>query len=1077
MEKILDKLQKAIVSTRTMAMLLLVYAASMAVATFVENDYGTPTAKALIYEAKWFELVMLLLMINFVGNIKRYQLYKRGKWPLLVFHLSFIIIFIGGAITRYISFEGSMNIREGKTSNQIVSEKQYFKIQIEEKGDVLNYADVPYIFSPLHHNFKASYGFRNKKVEVKALNYLQRKKDSLHADPNGKAYLHMVSAGESGRINYYLTDGDVKSINGVLVAYNRQIEGAVQISNQQGNLKIQLPQKANYLTMATQKGDSLAANTSSDLKLRSLYTMDKLKLVFPEMPSKGKLVAYEGDKKKDKEVANVLTLEIKGPKTTQVVEVPSKKGDAELYKQVSIDGLNILVAYGSKIFTTPFQVKLDKFAMITYPGSTSPSSFESFVKIIDEGKETPHHIYMNNILDHKGYRLFQSSFDADRKGTVLQVNHDFWGTWITYIGYFLLFGGLFVSLFWKGTHFWKIGQQLSELSKKKIGVIVLLLSMTFGLNAQEHSEHDGHNHAKTNAQQHSPSTHEAPSQNTAPSMPVRNVSVDEILAKTKINPEHAQQFGYLLVQSFDGRIQPMSTQALEVLRKLYKKDKFHSLTANQWFIAINTDPYLWTQVPLIKIGNKGGDELKQKCKANADGYTSLVNLFPSKNGQMQYVLEEDYKEAFGKKPAAQSEFDKEVININDRVQVFNGILSGQYLRVVPVKNDPNNTWNSWQTKDFQPDMASRDVIGPYFFALMQAQKNNQWLKANAELENLKNYQHKWGKNVAPSDNKIALEVYMNELNINLKLLMYYTVVGLLLLVLSFWQLFQPKAWLKVAIKSMIILGSIGFVAHFLGLAGRWYITGHAPWSNGYEAIVFISWVGILAGLVLYRNSNALIPSAGFLVAVTIMGFAHGGAQLDPQITPLVPVLKSYWLIVHVAIIVSSYAFFALSAIISIITMLFWLITNHKNFIIHQNKTIKEIAIVSEMSLHVGLFLLTVGTFLGGIWANESWGRYWSWDPKETWAFISVMIYAFVLHMRLVPGLRGRFTITLVTLLAFSTMIMTYYGVNYYLSGLHSYAAGDPVPVPGWVYVALAVVFVFAVASYFKYRILKQKTAS
>ena len=250
MEKFLDKLQKAIVSTRTMAMLLLVYAASMAVATFVENDYGTPTAKALIYEAKWFELVMLLLMINFIGNIKRYQLYKRGKWPLLVFHLSFILIFIGGAITRYISFEGVMNIREGKTSRDIVSEKQYFKIQIEEKGDVLNYQDVPYIFSPLHHGFKASYQFRNKKVEVRALNYLQRKKDSLILDNNGQEYLHMVSAGESGRINYYLAPGDVKSINGTLVAYNREIEGAVQVSNQNGVLKIKTPENAKYLTMA-----------------------------------------------------------------------------------------------------------------------------------------------------------------------------------------------------------------------------------------------------------------------------------------------------------------------------------------------------------------------------------------------------------------------------------------------------------------------------------------------------------------------------------------------------------------------------------------------------------------------------------------------------------------------------------------------------------------------------------------------------------------------------------------------------------------------------------------------------------
>lgn len=122
-----------------------------------------------------------------------------------------------------------------------------------------------------------------------------------------------------------------------------------------------------------------------------------------------------------------------------------------------------------------------------------------------------------------------------------------------------------------------------------------------------------------------------------------------------------------------------------------------------------------------------------------------------------------------------------------------------------------------------------------------------------------------------------------------------------------------------------------------------------------------------------------------------------------------------------------------------------------------------------MSLTIGLFALTVGNFLGGIWANESWGRYWSWDPKETWAFISIIIYAFVLHMRLVPGLRGRYTFHVVTMFSFCSMIMTYFGVNYYLSGLHSYAAGDPIPVPAWVYMSLSFMVALSIAAWFKYK--------
>jgi cytochrome c-type biogenesis protein CcsB len=371
-------------------------------------------------------------------------------------------------------------------------------------------------------------------------------------------------------------------------------------------------------------------------------------------------------------------------------------------------------------------------------------------------------------------------------------------------------------------------------------------------------------------------------------------------------------------------------------------------------------------------------------------------------------------------------------------------------------------------------MESQQVMGPYFAEVLQAQKTGDWSKADAELAKLSAYQQKWGKAVVPSKSKVDLEVFMNEVNLNFKLLIFYTLIGGLLLILGFVELFKPNKVLNKIIKAIIYLGVAGYILHFLGLVARWYISGHAPWSNGYEAIIFISWVGITAGLILYRNSNALIPAAGFMVAVIMMGFAHGGSALDPQITPLVPVLKSYWLIVHVAIITSSYGFFALSMIIAVISLVFYIISNKETYKIHHDTTLKELSIVSEMSLTIGLFALTVGNFLGGIWANESWGRYWSWDPKETWAFISIMVYAFVLHMRLVPGLRSRWAFHVATMFAFCSMVMTYFGVNYYLSGLHSYAAGDPVPVPAWVYIGLGTMALLSAVSYFKFKALNKK---
>lgn len=1069
----MKKIQDILISTRTMAVLLLAFAISMAVATFVENDYGTPTAKALIYEAKWFEVIMFLLILNFIGNIGRYRLWRREKWPVLVFHLAFILIFIGGAITRYISFEGTMHIREGETSNEIVTDKHFFKIKIEEKGEQQNYHDVPYLMSPLHHNFQATYDFLGKeKIVVKALDYIQRKKDSLQMDNNGKEYLHLVSTGDmGGRQNIYLAEGEVQNINGTLVSYNRtSIDGAVEFQKKDGQLYIKTPSDASYMTMATQATGTTKKDEFQPLALRSLYTIDQLKLVIPEGTKKGKLVAYEGDKQKDKDVPDMLKVEVAGPKTKQVVDLIVEKGNPNNYKQIHLDGLDIMLGFGPKVYSTqPFALKLDKFVMETYPGSSSPSAYESHVKIVDEGKETPYKIYMNHVLNYKGYRFFQASFDPDRKGTVLSVNHDFWGTLISYIGYAFLFVGMFVTMFWKGSRFWNLNKMLKQVSAKKAATLILIL-LSFGFQAQEidmhgkDGSHEGHAH----------STEIKP---TSSGKNPTVIDADAMVKNIEINKEHADKFGYLLVQNYEGRIVPANTQALDILHKLTSRSKFQNLDANQWFLAATIDPMFWAQVNIIKIETAGkvGKDLRAKTKATDEGFTSLIKLFPAdKNGNLRFVLEDDFNEAFRKKASERTRYDEAVIKLNDKVQVLNGIMSYQYFRTVPVKNDSNHTWNSVMTPNFEADENAQAVLGPYLSSVLMATQGGSWAKADAELKKVEEYQQKWGKNVVPSETKVKLEVLMNTLDINFKLLIFYTIIGGLLLVLGFAELFRPRNILNKVIKAIIYIGAVGYILHFLGLISRWYISGHAPWSNGYEAIVFISWVGITAGYALYRNSNALIPAAGFLVAVIMMGFAHGGSALDPQITPLVPVLKSYWLVVHVAIIVSSYGFFSLSMLIAMISLIFYVISNKETFKKHNDTTLKELAIVSEMSLNIGLLALTIGNFLGGIWANESWGRYWSWDPKETWAFISIMIYAFVIHMRLVPGLRGRYTFHVVTMFAFCSMVMTYFGVNYYLSGLHSYAKGDPIPLPTWVYVSLAYMFLLSLAAWFKYRKLNDK---
>jgi cytochrome c-type biogenesis protein CcsB len=296
--------------------------------------------------------------------------------------------------------------------------------------------------------------------------------------------------------------------------------------------------------------------------------------------------------------------------------------------------------------------------------------------------------------------------------------------------------------------------------------------------------------------------------------------------------------------------------------------------------------------------------------------------------------------------------------------------------------------------------------------------------------------------------------------------MFYFLIGILLITVVIINLFKEKKLLQLTIKFFTSLIIIGFIAHTAALALRWYISGHAPWSNGYESMIYIAWATILSGIIFAKRSILTLAATAVISGLLLM-VAHLN-WLDPEITNLVPVLKSYWLMIHVAIITASYGFLSLAAILGLIALWLIIFTNSNN----KNKlknTLSELTIINEKSIEIGLFMLTIGTFLGGVWANESWGRYWGWDPKETWALVSVLIYSFVLHMRFIPPLRSQLTFNTVSMFAIWTIIMTYFGVNYYLSGLHSYAAGDPMPIPVFVYYLLVIMLLSAVFAKLKFK--------
>ena len=320
--------------------------------------------------------------------------------------------------------------------------------------------------------------------------------------------------------------------------------------------------------------------------------------------------------------------------------------------------------------------------------------------------------------------------------------------------------------------------------------------------------------------------------------------------------------------------------------------------------------------------------------------------------------------------------------------------------------------------------------------------------------------------------------------------------GALLFVLIIVQIFNSYSkTLNLIIKILVGVIVLLFLLHTVGLIARWYISGHAPWSDAYESIIYVAWATMLFGLLLaHRRKNSskekslgstltslIIPFYGLFqnkasditVAATafvtsmLLMVAHL-SWMDPAIANLQPVLDSYWLMIHVAVIVASYGPFTLGMVLGVTVMLLMIFTTEKNKE-KMSLNIQELTIINEMSLTVGLVMLTIGNFLGGMWANESWGRYWGWDPKETWALISIMLYAFVLHMRLIPGLRSRFTFNLWSIITYASIMMTYFGVNFYLSGLHSYASGDKVITPTSVFYSIGFVAILGTAAWFKYK--------
>ncbi len=1034
------KILSVLFSTRLMALLFLTYATAMGIGTFIESYYNTATAKILVYDAWWFELILVFFLINFFGNIKRYQLYKKEKWATLLLHISFIFIILGAAITRYISYEGMMPIREGATSNQVFSEKTFLNVFVdgEYKGEMKrrSFEKSLLLAQETNNNFSIAADFDGKPFEIKYKNFLMDAKETIKPDSKGDFYLKIVESSEGSRHEHFLKAGQLQNIHNLLFSLNKFAQGAINITTDGKTTTINAPFNGQYMRMIDKFRGNLTNGKTENLMFRSLYSVGEAQFVFPDQPVLGVVdFVSSGDYRAKKgDDALVLTLENDGIKK-EVILIGSK-GKTGDPKTVKVGNLEYTLTYGSKVYTLPFSLKLNDFNAQKYPGTEkSYSSFESKVSVIDNKKSFDADIYMNHILDYQQFRFFQSSFDPDEKGTVLSVNHDFWGTLITYIGYFMLFFAMMCILFTKNTRFDDVKRKLEavKLKKEKLTLLILVLFSLAGFS-QTHITKQ-------------PTLKQA----------------DSIIAKYKVPKIQAEKFGRLVIQDDGGRMKPINTFSSELLRKVSKKDSYKDMNSDQAFLSMTQFPTYWFEIPLIAVTKENDSLHKIIGLKKGEKYASFRSFFDEKGN---YKLSPYLTDAAREK--VKNNFQKDFIEADKKINLLNSALSGRILKIFPIPYDKNNKWLSYldlnEEKHNDLDII-KFALPAYFEELLKGAESKNYLKANTMLSGMEEFQKKYGAAVRPSDKKIDSEIFYNKYDIFKNLFWMYMLAGTFMLIFTIVNIFFNKKIIKYIINGFHVLIAALFILHTIGLIVRWYISGHAPWSNAYESMIYVALATMFFTLAFDIKSKLTVASGTFVASMILM-IAYS-SWVDPEIANLQPVLNSYWLMIHVAVIVASYGPFTLGMVLGLVALILMLCTNSKNkelMTLH----LKEITYINELALTVGLVMLTIGTFLGGQWANESWGRYWGYDAKETWALISIMIYAFVIHARFVPALRGLFAFNFMAVLAYASIMMTYFGVNFHLTGLHSYASGEKQNVIIYLYVTLGYLL-FAAITYLKFK--------
>ena len=479
-----------------------------------------------------------------------------------------------------------------------------------------------------------------------------------------------------------------------------------------------------------------------------------------------------------------------------------------------------------------------------------------------------------------------------------------------------------------------------------------------------------------------------------------------------LSRQSAAAFGNLYIY-YNDRICPLETVAKDFTIKLCGKSTYRGLTAAQvlsgWFFFYDE----WKTEPMIRI--KDGET--KRLLGIEGGYASVTDFVNEHGFKLREALEQPHSAG--------------IAAANEKFNLVSMASTGSLFKIYPYRlsENPTSVWYSLADK-IPAGIPAQEwgFIRNSMSYVAERVAMRDYDEVVRLFGKIKKYQTKYADDL-PSPAKFQAEKVYNDTNMNRPLAIVAVIIGILSFGFYCHLLLSRRKSRRLTLTLLVLMGLLSaYLAVHLGLRG--YISGHLPMSDGFETMLFMAWCTTLFTLLIQHKFSLALPF-GFLISGLAMMVAMIG-ESNPQVTHLIPVLKSPLLSIHVVVIMIAYSLLAFTLMNGIAALV--LRFSHRNC----GEEIEYLAVVSRIILYPAVFLLTVGIFVGAVWANVSWGRYWGWDPKEVWALITMLVYSLALHPSM-SWLKRPMVLHTFCILAFLTVLITYFGVNYLLGGKHSYA--------------------------------------